>query len=239
MNDAQATLGIMMLDTSFPRIPGDVGNNLSYEYPVLLRTVPGATVQRVVYDADPLLLDQFIDVARDLQAQGASAITSSCGFLSLFQEKVAKAVSVPVFLSSLLQVPLVYAMTRRRVAIITANSDSLTEEVLRSAGINRKTPLAVSGLQEVSAFRDPILNDGDSLQKDIIEEHILAKANLLLEQYPDIGAFVFECHNLAPYAKSVQEKMGYPVFDIIDFAKWVYSSILKRSYPAPSSSLKP
>jgi hypothetical protein len=233
----KATLGILMLDTSFPRIPGDVGNPLSYEYPVLLRTVRGATVQRVVYDADPLLLDQFMEAAQDLQAQGAAAITSSCGFLSLFQDRIAKAVSVPVFLSSLLQVPLAYALIQRRVAIITANSERLTGEVLRCAGINPIIPLAVSGLQEVPVFSEPVLNNGASLQRESIEQEILGRSTRLLEQYPDIGAFVFECHNLAPYAKRVLQATGRPVFDIIDFANWIYSTINKDGYPPPSSTL--
>jgi Asp/Glu/hydantoin racemase len=236
LKGGNATLGILMLDTSFPRIPGDVGNSLSYEYPVLMKTVAGATVQRVVYDADPSLLERFIEAARELQAQGADAITSSCGFLSLFQNKVAEAVSVPVFLSSLMQVPLVFGMTQRRVAILTANSERLTEEVLRCAGIHQKIPLTVSGLQEIPAFSDPILNDGASLQKESIESEILAKANSLLEQYPDTGAFVFECHNLAPYAKRVQQATGRPVFDIIDFANYIHSTLTKPDYPAPSST---
>jgi Asp/Glu/hydantoin racemase len=232
----KATLGILLLDTSFPRIPGDVGNPRSYGYPVRLRTVQGATVQRVVYDADPLLLDDFITAARELQEQGAAAITSSCGFLSLFQEDLAAAVSVPVFLSSLLQVPLAYALTRRRIAILTANSDQLTDEVLRCAQIDRAIPLAISGMQDVPAFRDPILKDGAELNRESIEAAILKKANQLLEQYADIGAFVFECHNLAPYAQRVQQDTGRPVFDIIDFANWVYSSIHKDGYPPPSTT---
>lgn len=233
MRVGKATLGVLMLDTSFPRIPGDVGNPLSYGYPVIFRTVRGATVQRVVYEADPLLLENFIEAAQDLQKQGAAAITSSCGFLSLFQESVAQAVPVPVFLSSLLQVPLAYALTQRRVAIVTANADRLTDEVLRCAGIDKKIPLAVSGLQDVPVFSEPVLNDGASLQRELIEQEILFKASGLVDQYPDIGSFVFECHNLAPYAKTVQQATGCPVFDIIDFANWIYSSINKDSYPLP------
>lgn len=236
MKVGTAPLGILMLDTNFPRIPGDVGNPLSYEYPVILKTVRGATVQRVVYEADPSLLSQFIEAAGELQAQGAAAITSSCGFLSLFQAEVAKAVSIPVFLSSLLQVSLVYAITRRRVAIFTANSDRLTEDVLRCAGINTRIPLSISGLQDVPAFSNPILEDGASLEKDSIQAAMLAKAADLLRQFPDLGAFVFECHNLAPYAQSLQAATGLPVFDIIDFSNWVYSSIRKNAYPPPSST---
>lgn len=236
MKTEGAALGVLMLDTKFPRIVGDVGNRLSYQYPVIFRTVRGATVQRVIYDADPLLLDQFIEGAQDLETQGAVAITSSCGFLSLFQDSVAKAVSVPVLLSSLLQVPLAYALTQRRVAVITANSERLSEEVLRCAGIDPNVPLTISGLQDIPAFSEPVLNDGASLQSEAIEQEVLQNANMLCEQYPDIGAFVFECHNLAPYAKRVQQATGRPVFDIIDFANWIYSTVIKDGFGPPSTT---
>ena len=108
---AQKSLGILMLDTSFPRIPGDVGNIRTYNFPVRTKTVAGATVQRVVFEADPSLLDAFIGAARELEAAGVAAITSSCGFLSPLQEGVARAVQVPVFLSSLMQAPLARALT--------------------------------------------------------------------------------------------------------------------------------
>ena len=79
---------------------------------------------------------------------------------------MAQAVQVPVFLSSLMQLPVVYMSTQGRVAILTANAHSLTDKVLRSAGIAPHIPLAIAGLQDVAAFRDPILQDGAELQRD-------------------------------------------------------------------------
>jgi Asp/Glu/hydantoin racemase len=233
------SLGILLLDTVFPRIPGDVGNVQSYEYPVIIKTVTGATVQRVVYEADASLLADFIQVARELEAQGAIAITSSCGFLSVFQEALARSVQIPVFLSSLLQVPLVYAMTQKPVGIVTAHSERLTEEVLDKAGISAQIPYVVGGLQNSPAFSNPILKDGTNLQRDAIEKDVLDIATSLINANPKIGAFVFECHNLAPYGQAVQGATGLPVFDIIDFANWVYSAINKCSYPMSKQASTP
>jgi len=229
------TLGIMLLDTSFPRTPGDVGNESSYNFPIRLKTITGATVQRVVFEADPTLVAAFIDGARELEAAGVIAITSSCGFLAPLQAQVAQAVQVPVFLSSLLQVSVAYTTTQSRVAIITANAASLTDLVLRSAGIAPYVPLAIAGLEDVPAFREPILQDGVELQVEQIERGIVALARRLLHDYPDIGSFVFECHNLAPYGRAVQAATGKPVFDIIDFATWIYGTIEKRAFPHHSS----
>jgi hypothetical protein len=221
----------MMLDTAFPRIPGDVGNELSYNFPVRMKTIAGATVQRVVFEADPTLLAAFIEGARELEAAGVAAITSSCGFLSPLQVEVAQAVKVPVFLSSLVQVSAAHAVTQGRVAVVTANADSLTDLVLRSAGISPNIPLAVTGLQDVPAFSEPILYNGTELRVEQVELEMVALARAVLRDYPDIGSFVFECHNLAPYSRAVQIATGKPVFDIIDFATWIYGTIEKRAFP--------
>lgn len=231
-----ATLGILMLDTTFPRISGDVGNASSYDFPVKMKTVVGATVQRVVFDADPTLTELFVASARELEAEGVAAITSSCGFLSPLQAQVAQSVGIPVFLSSLMQVPLAHSMRPGRVAILTANEHSLSDVVLRAAGIPEGMPIVVGGMQDVPAFRDPILYNGADLQVEEIEAAMLALVNRLLHTHPDIGSFVFECHNLAPYARAVQTATGKPVFDVIDFATWIHNSIEKRPFPRRQSS---
>ena len=224
-------LGIMLLDTQFPRIPGDVGNPDSYPFPVRLMKIEGATVQRSVFESDPGLLELFVHGAHELESEGVCAITSSCGYLSPFQEDVAKGVNIPVFLSSLMQVPLVHAMTQKRVAIITASKPNLNTHVLFHAGISEDIPLVIEGMQDSPAFRDPILNNNPTLNTSAVEEDIVQIASDLLQKYNDIGAFVFECHNLAPYGNAVVSVTGKPVFDIISFAQWVYNSVVKRRFP--------
>src|SRR5580698_8328613 len=91
-----ARVGILMLETRFPRIPGDMGNGTTWPFPVLYRVVPGASPQRVVLEGAAGLLPAFIEAARDLVRLGAEAITTNCGFLALFQRELAAAVGVPV-----------------------------------------------------------------------------------------------------------------------------------------------
>ncbi len=224
-------LGIMLLDTRFPRIPGDIGNASSYDFPVRFKTVKGATVQRVVVEGDPQLLTSFLEAARELEAEGVRAITTSCGFLALFQKTIAEAVNVPVFLSSLIQIPLVYTMTQRQIGLITANSEALTERHLRGAGVPAGVPLAIKGLQDKPAFSQSILENREHLDRERIEQEVLETAEELLGDYPEIGAFVFECHNLAPYGNAVSRATGKPVFDVISLAEWVYRAIVKREFP--------
>lgn len=103
----QQSLGILMLDTKFPRIPGDIGNPDTFSFPVQKLMVKGADPKRVVQEGDPALLEPFLSAAAELERAGVSAITTSCGFLAMFQQELAARVKIPVFASSLLQVNLV------------------------------------------------------------------------------------------------------------------------------------
>src|ERR671928_80969 len=78
-------VGVLTLDTIFPRIPGDVGNATTFDFPVRFSVVRGASPRRVVHEQDPALLKPFIEAAQELEAAGCRAITTTCGFLALFQ----------------------------------------------------------------------------------------------------------------------------------------------------------
>src|SRR5258706_14155132 len=102
-----ARVGILMLEARFPRIPGDMGNAETWPFPVLYKVVPGASPRRVVYDKAQGLLDDFLESAAELVRLGADGITTTCGFLSLYQHELAAHAGVPVAASSLMQVPLI------------------------------------------------------------------------------------------------------------------------------------
>jgi hypothetical protein len=129
-------VGILTLDTVFPRIPGDVGNATTFDFPVRFSVVRGASPKRVVHEQDPALLKPFVEAAQELEAAGCRAITTTCGFLALFQKEMAAAVGVPLFTSSLLQVPIVYRMLQpgQVIGILTAHSDAMNPRVLEAVG---------------------------------------------------------------------------------------------------------
>src|SRR5712692_11518526 len=154
------TVGILMLDTRFPRIPGDMGNAATFPFPVRYHRVAGANPDLVVRRGADGLLDAFVDAARHLEREGVGAITTNCGFLVKFQRQMAAAVRVPVFTSSLLMVPLVHRLLApgRRVGIMTVNAPSLTPEHLAGAGIGSDIPLAVIGMETEKEFTRVLLD---------------------------------------------------------------------------------
>ncbi|MGI6603777.1 MAG: aspartate/glutamate racemase family protein [bacterium] len=224
-------LGIIMLDTRFPRLQGDVGNAATFPFPVRYQIVTGASPVKVVREADPSLIAPFIAAARDLEAAGVRAITTSCGFLALWQQELAAAVSVPLFTSSLLQVPLVWHMTGRRpVGIITADAKSLTPAHLRAVGADQ-VPSVIIGLEGASEFTRTFIEGEPSLNVEAAEAEVRAAARRLKREHPEIGAVVLECTNLPPFADVVREETRLGVFDIVTLSHFVVRALQGHRFP--------
>jgi Asp/Glu/hydantoin racemase len=229
------TVGILMLDTRFPRIPGDMGHAATFPFPVRYHRVPGASPDLVVRRGAAGLLPAFVEGARQLEREGVGAVTTNCGFLVKYQPELAAAVRVPVLTSSLLLVPLVHRMLPpgRRVGILTVNSTGLGDEHLRGAGIGGDIPLAVAGLEGEKEFTRVLLGDEAELDVDQAREEHVRVARRLVTDHPDIGAIVLECTNMPPYAADVQRATGLPVFDIVSLVTLVHGALVAGLPPRP------
>lgn len=224
-------VGILMLDTRFPRLRGDIGNAKTFGFPVSYLTVHGASPARVVKEGDPSLLDPFIEGARELERRGCKAITTSCGFLALFQEALAAAVGVPVFTSSLLQIPLLSRLfgARAKIGIMTARAASLTERHFAQCGA-AEVPRAVAGMDSSPEFSKVYLEERGqqaslSLDPERARAELSAAAAKLVAENPDIRAVVLECTNMPPFRDAIQEACGKPVYDIVTLVEYVHSGL--------------
>jgi hypothetical protein len=230
------TVGILMLDTRFPRIPGDMGNAATFPFPVRYHRVPGAVPDLVVRRGAAGLLPAFVDGARQLEREGVGAVTTNCGFLVRYQAELAASVRVPVLTSSLLLVPLVYRMLPpgRRVGILTVNAAALRDEHLRGAGIGPDVPIAVAGLEGEKEFTRVLLGDEAELDVDQAREEHVRVTRRLMADNPDVGALVLECTNMPPYAADIQRASGLPVFDIVSLVTLVHGALQAGLPPRPA-----
>ena len=230
------SVGILVLDTRFPRPPGDIGNATTFDFPVQYHSVRGASPDRVVRRGDQDLLAMFIDGARALERLGVRAITTSCGFLAKFQPGLASAVQVPVFTSSLMLVPLVHRMlpSGRAVGIMTVDSSSLGPAHLTGAGITPDMPIAVTGLETEKEFSRVLLDDELELDFEAARAEHVAVARRLVQEHPEVGAIVLECTNMPPYAADVQAATGLPVFDIGSLVRMVHAAVRHGLMPRPA-----
>lgn len=220
-----AALGILMLHSRFPRVHGDMGNALTWPFPVMYKVVRGASPDRVVRQQAEGLLPAFIDAARHLVDDGADGITTNCGFLSLFQAELQATVPVPVASSSLMQVPLVQATlpAGKRVGIVTICARTLTDAHLKAAGVPAGTP--VTGTDETGPFARPILNDEPELDVNAARADLLHTCRTFAQQNPDLGAIVLECTNMTPYQADITTTLGLPVYSIYNLATWFHAAL--------------
>jgi hypothetical protein len=226
-----APLGILMLEARFPRIPGDMGNGTTWPFPVLYRVVGGASPDRVVLKGAAGLLPDFIAAAQELIRLGAEAITTNCGFLSLFQREMAAALRVPVATSSLMQVPWVQATLPpgKRVGLVTVSASSLSPAHLEGAGVPLDTPV-VGTENGREFFRVLIKAEKDDMDVGLAEQDVVNAALELVAKHPDIGAIVLECTNMPPYAAAVQAATRLPVYDIYSMITWFHAGLRPRSF---------
>ena len=218
VRDAAPFLGVLMLDTRFPRPPGDVGNPATFErhgMAVRLLTIEGASPERIVKEADPSLLQPFVDGALRLAGEGAAMLTTSCGFLAAYQQVLAGAVHVPVVTSSLLQ-----CREFARPGILTFDAESMRQAVLDAADVPPNTP--VQGVQPGCEFHRRILNNEARLDLALAERDVVDAACRLVALHPGVEDIVLECTNMPPYRDAVARATGRRVHDIetLLVARW-------------------
>jgi Asp/Glu/hydantoin racemase len=230
------SVGILMLDTQFPRIPGDMGNATTFDFPVRYHRVTGASPDRVVRQGQRELLPSFIEGARFLEREGVRAVTTNCGFLAKFQPELAASVSIPVFTSSLMLVPLVHRMlpAGRAVGILTVNAAALRAEHMAGAGIAPDVPVVVAGLETEKEFTRVMLDDQLTLDVETARHEHLTVVRRMLDAHPEIGAIVLECTNMPPYRADIQALTGVPVFDITTLVRMVHEAVRHGLAPRPA-----
>lgn len=230
------TIGVLKLDTAFERFIGDIGNPRSLPYPTILETVAGATATRITSLTDDQMLGPFIEAGHRLIARGADAITTTCGFLALYQRELAASLPVPVATSSLLQVAFAEAVLPKgkRAGVLTFNASNLGPKHLAAAGAPADTPIV--GLDQASPMFTDILGKGPPTSNAEREETSLAAARELQRCVPNLGAVVVECTNIAPYSAAISQALGVPVFDTITLVEWLATAVRPHVYCGPRNS---
>ena len=225
-------IGIVLLDNYAPYIPGDVANASTFDFPVRYETPPGVRGQDLFLH-DTGLKDAVLDAARRLVRQGGvRAVTGACGFMLLFQEFLAENLEVPVFMSSLLQLPFMESMLGKdeKIGILTASSDGMDPAILKKAGVNNPGAVVIQGMQETKYFGDAIIRETADLDSGKVEAETVESAMDMVRKDPQIKMILSECSCLPPYSAAVQAATGLPVFDFVTMIRFVHSTLVRRPY---------
>lgn len=221
-------IGIIAVDLVYPKLPGNVVNATTYRFPVLFKKVSFEIEQ--LFDGDPALEDLVVAAARELEADGVRAIIGACGYFAHFQKQVAAAVDIPVFMSSLCQLPLIKIGLKpeQKVLVMCASGGSMNQEFFSKVNANLDDCVIqdVGSMESFAPIRwGKTLLDNERLTKDLAE---LAKA--AAAEHPEIGAILLECSDLPPYACEIQRATGLPVFDFISMINWVEHAVVQKRY---------
>lgn len=226
-------IGILMMRTVFPRLPGDIGNARTFSMPVRYHIVDVDPLNMTAKNADERLLQPFIRAARQLEEEGCKAIATSCGFLAGFQRQLADSVNIPVFTSPLILAPMIHtALNRKRsIGILTECAQVVTESYFNQAGWSSQTiPVHVSGLSPDSAFSQLIIGDNPEGSWEQMADCIKEMALRHMEQYPDTGALILECTNFTPFTKMIQQIAQVPVFGMNQLLEYIDACVNAPNY---------
>jgi len=221
-------LGILTLDTAFPRIPGDVGCAATFDFPVRYATPRGAFVDLVVHRRDDSLLGAFVDAARGLVDDGAIGIATTCGFLARWQPALADALPVPVFASALLAAGGIASALPpgERLGIVTYSAADLDDETLSIACVPAGTP--AEGVAPGGVFARTIRFGAPAIDAGAMAADVAAAARALVGWHPDVGALLLECANMPPYRDAVAATTGRPVHDAAQLVRDFHAGLPRR-----------
>jgi hypothetical protein len=233
-------LGVILMDDIYPAFPGDVRNASAYPFPIQYDIASGIDIKKLVVDEHKIMcLPAIIQSAQRLENMGCRAIAGECGYFAFFQREVAASVGIPVFMSSLLQVPLAQQIvgSNKVVGILMANSKYLTDHHLESVGIKIGSNYVVGGVMDDfrceefdHLWTSGLRSDPPAADYEKAETEFLAVAIEFVKKYPKMGALVLECTGFPPFTRALQCKIDIPVFSWGTLLDYAYSVVVHRDY---------
>lgn len=230
---ASGGIGIICLENIWiPILPGNVMNGSTYDFPVQLQFVKGLDNHTLFTGADEIY-DGILEAAKELKKYGVRAITGACGFFGNYHKRLAEDMDIPVAMSSLVQLPWIASLLRpsEKIGVLTANEESFTDGLLKNCGVPDDIikRLVVKGMGKEPDFKTVIDNTG-AFDNAAVKEEITKKAMSMVEENPEIGAFLLECTEMPPYAHLIQAVTQRPVYDFITLIKWMNSGTCRKPF---------
>ena len=228
-------IGIILFgQTGYALPPGSVENGTTFKYPVYYRAIPAASVARVLSPRlDPEVLQQLIGTGKEMETQGCRAVIGACGYFANYLPEVTKHLNIPCFFSSIMQVPLILRSMRpgKKVGILCADGRILSDApVLRNCGVEDGSSVVIVGA-EVLPEMQKILKGVGHYNSYLLEQGLVDLAKNMVHRDQDIGAVLLECSLFPTHARAIQEAVKLPVYDFSTLIDWVYSAVVRRSFP--------
>lgn len=233
VSQSAPALGILSLERGLapgeapaaPR-PGSVLNPATFDFPIIIETVPGAWADRVL-QGDRSLESSYIAAAQRLVERGAAAITSGCGFAAWYQSAVASSVHVPVALSSLLLVPAVLRQlpAATKLAVVTADATNCSYDLLGIGDPAERARIVIAGVEGGKFMQNEMLRPPPPTAVADIRAEFVTCIQKLCDGHPDVAAIVFECTAYPVIKSAIRRVTKLPIYDIGTLCRTTMASI--------------
>jgi len=232
---AGCSIGVLVMDLWYPKVPGNVANSCTYDYPVSFKVISQEDCNTwELMKGDPRVLEPIIEKLREFEREGVRAVACACGYFARFQKELAASVNIPIWTSSLIQLPWIKIGLKddQKIGIICAIEELADGNLFNAIGIEADR-LVIKGMSKnmdkMSGF-EGIMNNAGPLDNGLLADQMAALAREMVEQHPEIGAFLIECSDLCPYSLDVQKAVSLPVFDFITMINWMHQGVSQKRY---------
>lgn len=224
--------GILMLDSTIPRLPGDPGHAETFSFPVrygVIRDLPFQDLVEIRFDH----IDRIFKTAIDLQNEGVNFVAADCGLFSVFQRQIADVLTIPFIGSSLTLLPLIagFLPQHQKIGLVTGDTRLLKSEHLAAAGADPER-LVIRGMENSPEFLGVVINRGQKLDPDAMRAGVLTAVDDLFRSGESLGAVVLECTNLITFRADIQDQFKIPVFDLVSLIELFADGYRLRSFSA-------
>lgn len=225
---AGISIGIICIEGVSALWPGNVQNATSFDFPVTYHVLKGVKFEQIAC-GDESVTDEVVAAAQALEEQGVRAIVGACGSLGHYQRAVAAAVTVPVYMSILVQVPFILQSLgpKQRLLVVFASTAAYTEKVRAQCGITtseRIVPVGLMQLPEFMAMLQPDVELDAGRMAETFGDEIARQVD------DSIGAILLQCSDLPPFAAYFQSRFRLPVFDMTGLMAWLHNAVARRNF---------
>merc|ERR1712194_694577 len=158
---------------------------------VLFKMVPGLSFEMCQAGSMPPAVEkEFENAIKWLEKRGCCAITGDCGFMMAFQPLARKTATVPCFMSSMVQCPMVSVAFDKydKILILTANSATLKPQkdaMMNHCGFDvDETRFVIAGCQDVPGF--DAVSKAEKVDVELVTPGIVKLVDGILKQQPSI-----------------------------------------------------
>ncbi|MBR3866296.1 MAG: aspartate/glutamate racemase family protein, partial [Butyricicoccus sp.] len=224
-------IGIVLLNVGYPIVPGNVANATTWNFPVSYVKVNNVDSPRL-HSKDPAIIDELAAAARELvEDNGVRAVICACGYFGRWQKQLRDRVDVPVYASSLIQIPMIKMGLKKdqKIGVLCAVTRTFDNELLECCGVDDPSCIVIKSMEEAPEF-SAIPRDRAHMNNMKCRQEFIDAAKQMVEENPDIGAILLECSDMPPYAADIQNAVNLPVYDFTTMVNWVQNAVMRKPF---------